>query len=250
MLIGYTLFQVLTIRRKTRGSEDGSRKQSVDQGEEDDEVSFNPEAVTAIAENGTSLTNGDEEPTGKPKGKRKSSAEKFLEDNASYFQLEVLSSKTRSSKIFETNGETSEKGTEGFHNSFLDFLKSKGVEGKDEEKDERSRGRHKSGPVGGASRKSRQRASSCHQSPRSDSEESFRTPRSRSQFCKARARSTKLRSRSRDFSPSGSETDTNEKQSTPRSKPKKKEVTTPKPEDSSDDERLVMNFAIRISRLS
>ena len=221
------LLQVLTIRRKTRGSEDESRKDSTDPGDEDDEVSFNPDTVNTIAENG--ITNGDES-TSKSKSKRKSSAEKFLEDNASYFQLEVLSSKTRSSKTFETNGESSEKEPVGFHNSFLDFLKSKGVEGKDEEPGERSRSRHKSGPSGGIQRKSRPRTSSCRHSPvRSDSEDSVRAPRSRSQY-------SKVRSRSRDYSPSESEPEiSNGKLAL--SKIRKKEKTPSKCIDSSDDER-------------
>ena len=222
----------MTIRRKTRGSEDESRKGLPDPGDEDDEVSFNPDTVSTLVVNG--IINGDEL-CGKTKGKRKSSAEKFLEDNASYFQLEVLASKTRSSKTFDTNGETSEKEPVGFHNSFLDFLKSKGVEGKNGEPGERSRSRHKSGPSGGVKRKSRPRTSSCRHSPvRSDSEDSVRAPRSRSQFSKVRSRTQ--RSKSRDYSPSESEPEiSNGKLGLNRVQ--KKEKTPSKCIDSSDDER-------------
>jgi len=208
----------LTIRRKTRGgSEDGLRRRaSVLDG--DDEISFNMDSA-AVLENG----HGHEEYDGggvlaKSKGKRKSSAEKFLEDNVNYFQLEVLPSKTRSTKL--VNGDD----TVGYHNSFLDFLKSKGVEGKDESDDAadgedraRSRNRHKSGPVGGErvpySRAARPRAASFHQqSPsRSDSEESVvrRPPRARSQIGirRSRSRARSKSSRRRDASPSGSESD-------------------------------------------
>lgn len=223
------------MRRKTRGSEDGTR-QPAEQGEEDDEVTFHPDTVSAIAENGNSLSNGDE--SASKKAKRKSSAEKFLEDNASYFQLEVLATKTRSSKTFEANGEGQEK--EGFHNSFLDFLKSKGVEGKDDSDSERSRARHRSGPSGGATKQSRKRASSCHQSPtRSDSEDSVRPQRSRSHVTKSRTR-RRPRSRSRDFSPSESEQDFPSEKSTHQRSTRK--VKSVKMEDSSDDERSVEVF--------
>jgi len=232
--------QVLTIRRKTRGSEDGSRNSSTDlPAEEDDEVTFNPETVNVIVENGTSA-NGEENSAGKTKAKRKSSAEKFLEDNASYFQLEVLASKTRSSKNFDTHGGAAENGedekVEGFHNSFLDFLKSKGVEGKGEDGEEsRSRARHKSGPISGASRKSRQRKSSCQSPARSDSEDSFKPPRSRSQIGKSRTR-VRLRSRSREFSPSESETEFRDKTPTRNRLRKKDPATVSKLLESSDDE--------------
>jgi hypothetical protein len=156
--------------------------------------------------------------------------------------LEVLPCKTRSTK--PTNGEDSV----GYHNSFLDFLKSKGVEGKDEsdessENSERARprSRHKSGPVGKAavaSREARPRASSFHhQSPqRSDSEDSLvpQPPRSRSQARTARSRSRarSLSSTHLDGSPSGSEVDgiVSKKRKTSRNRIVK---TT----DSSDDER-------------
>ena len=86
------------------------------EAEDDDEVSFR-------------YNNGDSEGSrGKPK--RKTSAEKFLEDNVNYFQLEVLPSKTRSNKRLADNGDSGddEASKEGFHDSFLNFLKSKGVE--------------------------------------------------------------------------------------------------------------------------
>eukprot|EP00092_Neocalanus_flemingeri_P026768 GFUD01029020.1.p1 GENE.GFUD01029020.1~~GFUD01029020.1.p1 ORF type:complete len:1351 (-),score=455.67 GFUD01029020.1:27-4079(-) len=97
--------------------------------ETDDEISFRDIRL-----------NGDSPEDGKNKSKRKSNAERFLEDNANYFQLEVLSSKTRSNKLL-TDGESDdeEDGKGGFHTSFLDFLKSKGVE-----KDSTGRSRHKS----------------------------------------------------------------------------------------------------------
>ena len=221
------LFQVLPVRRKTRGSEDGPRP-SAEQGEDDDEVTFHPGTIGAIAENGAGLSNGEEAAT--KKAKRKSSAEKFLEDNASYFQLEVLASKTRSSKTFESNGD---EVKEGFHNSFLDFLKSKGVEGKDDSDSDRSRSRHKSGPSGtGSPKKLPQRASSFHQSPsRSDSEDSIRPQRSRSQVTKSKSR-RKRRSRSRDYSPSESE------QEFPSEKPpgSTRKAKPLKDVDSSDEE--------------
>jgi len=224
--------KVLTIRRKTRGSEDGSRKMSSDQpDEDDDEVTFNPETVSAFAENGAGLANGTDDSGAKPKNKRKSSAEKFLEDNASYFQLEVLPAKTRSSKVFECNGEPEPDTSElaqpsvpaskvdepaDYHNSFLDFLKSKRARGKDDMDDEDEtnngeRSRKMAGPTDEEARgKARRRVpSAClNQSPsRSDSEDSFRPPRSRSQMSRARSRN-RVRSRSNDFSASESETDT------------------------------------------
>ena len=237
---------ILTIRRKTRGgSEDGLRRRASEL-DGDDEISFNPDSTTVI-ENGHGSVFDDDSSgvsvVGKSKGKRKSSAEKFLEDNVNYFQLEVLPCKTRSTK--PVNGDD----TVGYHNSFLDFLKSKGVEGKDESDETvdssglaRSRSRHKSGPVGGAAsstlRDSRPRASSFHhQSPlRSDSEDSLipRLPRSRSQFRNGRSRSRarSMSSRQLDASPSGSEADTvvSKKCKTPR----KRVIKTA---DSSDDER-------------
>jgi len=237
--------QVLTVRRKTRGSEDGARKTATESADDDDEVSFNPETVNNIVENGSISNCDDANGTCKPKAKRKSSAEKFLEDNASYFQLEVLSSKTRSSKNYEHADDEEEKDDqkteEGFHNSFLDFLKSKGVEGNDAADDDnddepRARSRHKSGPTSGAFRKSRQRTSSCNQSPalESDSEDSFKPPRSRSQVGRSKIKS-RIRSASRDFSPSESENEANEKLAQ-RSKLRKKNASKPKIIDSSDDE--------------
>jgi len=98
---------------------------------DDDEISFRDIAL-----------NGDSPEDGKKQSKRKSNAERFLEDNANYFQLEVLSSKTRSSKSVNDGDEDDsedEEGKGGFHNSFLDFLKSKGVE-----KESTGRSRHKS----------------------------------------------------------------------------------------------------------
>ena len=238
--------KVLTVRRKTRGSEDGARKTATESADDDDEVSFNPETVNNIVENGSISNCDDANGTCKPKAKRKSSAEKFLEDNASYFQLEVLSSKTRSSKNYEHADDEEEKDDqkteEGFHNSFLDFLKSKGVEGNDAADDDnddepRARSRHKSGPTSGAFRKSRQRTSSCNQSPalESDSEDSFKPPRSRSQVGRSKIKS-RIRSASRDFSPSESENEANEKLAQ-RSKLRKKNASKPKIIDSSDDER-------------
>ena len=230
---------ILTIRRKTRGgSEDGAlRRASALDG--DDEISFNMDSAVVI-ENGHDVDEADSEgPTAKTKGKRKSSAEKFLEDNVNYFQLEVLPSKTRSTKPVNGND------TLGYHNSFLDFLKSKEVEGGEESDDvtdgaSRARSRHKSGPVGGlpSSRGARPRASSFHQRapPRSDSEESLvrRPSRSRSRLRNARSRS-RVRSRSArqlDGSPSDSETEAivSKKCKTPR-----KRAT--QAAESSDDER-------------
>ena len=49
---------MLTVRRKTRGSEDGTRK-TAEFTEEDDEVTFNPETVSNIVENG-SISNCDD----------------------------------------------------------------------------------------------------------------------------------------------------------------------------------------------
>lgn len=252
---------ILTIRRKTRGgsAEDVVRRRA-SALDGDDEISFNMESTTASRENGQEddSDDGDEfegscgngGPAAKSKGKRKSSAEKFLEDNVNYFQLEVLPCKTRSTKPL--NGDA----TAGYHNSFLDFLKSKGVEGSGEDGDgdegtnrARSRNRHKSGPVGGGlsgqesstSRDSRPRASSFHHQspPRSDSEDSFKRrrrspPRSRSPFSTG-ANNIRSRSRARarqvDASPSGSEAESavSKKHKTPR----KRAVRA---SDSSDDE--------------
>merc|ERR1719348_2787526 len=82
----------------------------------DDEISFRD-------------VNGDiDHEDGKSKIKRKSNTEKFLEDNANYFQLEVINSKTRSHKHDVKDVESDdEQSKDGFHTSFLDFLKSKGV---------------------------------------------------------------------------------------------------------------------------
>lgn len=100
--------------------------------ETDDEISFRDIKLK-----------GDSPDDGKNKSKRKSNAERFLEDNANYFQLEVLSSKTRSNKLVkdddQCDSEEEEDGKGGFHNSFFDFLKSKGVE-----KESTGRSRHKS----------------------------------------------------------------------------------------------------------
>jgi len=97
--------------------------------EPDDEISFRDVRL-----------NGDNADDGKNRPKRKSNAERFLEDNANYFQLEVLNSKTRSNKVLESpDGDSDDGGKGGFHTSFLDFLKSKGVE-----KDASGRSRHKS----------------------------------------------------------------------------------------------------------
>ena len=97
----------------------------------DDEISFRDIKV-----------NGEDDDDSKTKIKRKSNTEKFLEDNANYFQLEVLNSKTRSSKSNgkddDSDGEDDEESKDGFHTSFLDFLKSKGVS------KESGRSRHKS----------------------------------------------------------------------------------------------------------
>ena len=96
--------------------------------DDDEEVSFR-------------YNNGDSEGS-RSKPKRKTSAEKFLEDNVNYFQLEVLPSKTRSNKRIADNGDSGddEASKEGFHNSFLDFLKSKDVE----KEESNGRCRHKS----------------------------------------------------------------------------------------------------------
>jgi len=98
--------------------------------ETDDEISFRDIRL-----------NGENSEDGKNRPKRKSNAERFLEDNANYFQLEVLNAKTRSNKVIESpDGDSDEDGGKGgFHTSFLDFLKSKGVE-----KDAAGRSRHKS----------------------------------------------------------------------------------------------------------
>merc|ERR1719348_2821881 len=92
----------------------------------DDEISFRD-------------VNGDiDHEDGKSKIKRKSNTEKFLEDNANYFQLEVLNTKTRSHKVNEKDVDSDDDSKDGFHTSFLDFLKSKGVS------KESGRTRHKS----------------------------------------------------------------------------------------------------------
>ena len=238
MLIIQLLFQQLPIRR-TRCSVEG-RKGSVETAEDDEEdceVTFNPD----------SMSNG-ESAASKSKAKRKSSAEKFLEDNSNYFQLEVLAAKTRSSKILDDIGTSGNNGSkQDFHNSFLDFLKSKEVED-DEEVDEddedsdlpASRTRHKSGPA--ADRRHRNGGGDYSPSParsdstdsprrhsRGDSSESPRPHRARGHNSKPRSMS-RLRSRSREFSLSESEADT-----------EKSNLSIPRKEncslESSDDER-------------
>ena len=81
--------------------------------ETDDEISFRDIKL-----------NGDSPDDGKNKSKRKSNAERFLEDNANYFQLEVLTSKTRSNKLVTdgSEGDSDGDGKGGFHTSFLDLL--------------------------------------------------------------------------------------------------------------------------------
>ena len=95
----------------------------------DDEISFRDHSA-----------NGGEAEEVKTKLKRKSNTEKFLEDNANYFQLEVLNSKTRSHRLTNKNADSEDEASskEGFQNSFFDFLKSKGVS------QESGRSRHKS----------------------------------------------------------------------------------------------------------
>jgi len=115
--------EVLSLRSK--------RTNIINCDETDDEISFRDIKF-----------NGDTPEDGKNKPKRKSNAERFLEDNANYFQLEVLNSKTRSSKVVSesADGDSDDGGGKGgFHTSFLDFLKSKGVE-----KEASGRSRHKS----------------------------------------------------------------------------------------------------------
>jgi len=140
------------------------------EAEDDDEVSFR-------------YNNGDSESSrGKPK--RKTSAEKFLEDNVNYFQLEVLPSKTRSNKRLVDNGDSGddEASKEGFHDSFLNFLKSKGVE----KEESNGRSRHKSeGEREGRSRTVAGRSRSSH-SPYHRSRSSHRAVNGRS---KSRGRS-------------------------------------------------------------
>jgi len=115
--------EVLSLRSK--------RTNVINCDETDDEISFRDIKF-----------NGDTPEDGKNKPKRKSNAERFLEDNANYFQLEVLNSKTRSNKVVSEcpDGDSDDGGGKGgFHTSFLDFLKSKGVE-----KEASGRSRHKS----------------------------------------------------------------------------------------------------------
>jgi hypothetical protein len=72
------------------------------------------------------LCNGDVLPYQRPmpasKKKRKSSDEKFLEDNSDYYGIQVLPNKLRSS--------------EPFHNTFLDFLQQSHVEVEDKYREE------------------------------------------------------------------------------------------------------------------
>ena len=95
----------------------------------DDEISFRDIS-----------TNGEEAEEVKKKLKRKSNTEKFLEDNANYFQLEVLNSKTRSHRLTDKNPDSEDEASSKheFQSSFFDFLKSKGVS------KESGRSRHKS----------------------------------------------------------------------------------------------------------
>ena len=117
-----------SMRPEPKKSQNTSRRRSCED-ETDDEISFRDIKI-----------NGDDSDEGKTKIKRKSNTEKFLEDNANYFQLEVINSKTRSHKHDVKDVESDdEQSKDGFHTSFLDFLKSKGVS-----KDSGSRSRHKS----------------------------------------------------------------------------------------------------------
>ena len=59
---------------------------------------------------------------GPPKKKRKSSAEKFLEDNSEYYGFQVLPSKLRSSSLDQST----------FPNPFLDFLHRRSNSGDNE----------------------------------------------------------------------------------------------------------------------
>ena len=116
------------MRPEPKKSQNTSRRRSCED-ETDDEISFRDIKI-----------NGDDSDEGKSKIKRKSNTEKFLEDNANYFQLEVINSKTRSHKHEAKDIESDDdQSKDGFHTSFLDFLKSKGVS-----KDSGSRSRHKS----------------------------------------------------------------------------------------------------------
>ena len=152
---------LISVRRKTRstsveGGERSAKTRGARYNDDDEEVTFHPASVT---ENGEAYVNGDDSglssQCGKIKSKRKSSAEKFLEDNATYFQLEVLPSKTRSHKLFDENSDSNDDeesnghlnrsdGGPGFHHSFLNFLKSKDLPGAQRG----GRVRHKSGPGG------------------------------------------------------------------------------------------------------
>jgi len=153
--------------------------------DDDEEVSFR-------------YNNGDSEGS-RSKPKRKTSAEKFLEDNVNYFQLEVLPSKTRSNKRIADNGDSGddEASKEGFHNSFLDFLKSKDVE----KEESNGRCRHKSeGEREGRSRTVAGRSRSSH-SPYHRSRSSNRAVNGRS---KSRGRS-KSKAKSKGAEESASE---------------------------------------------
>ena len=168
------------------------------EAEDDDEVSFR-------------YNNGDSEGSrGKPK--RKTSAEKFLEDNVNYFQLEVLPSKTRSNKRLADNGDSGddEASKEGFHDSFLNFLKSKGVE----KEESNGRSRHKSeGEREGRSRTVAGRSRSSH-SPYHRSRSSHRAVNGRS---KSRGRSKAKAAGVEDCEQSASESsDTEGKTKRPR----------------------------------
>ena len=179
--------------------------------DDDDEVSFHPDAVEAFNDvKDEPIANGDDINTSKNiSPKRKSMSEKFLEDNANYFQLDVLPTRTRSSRYPEDVSDedvSTSKAVAGFHNSFLDFLKSKGVEGKETEDNcdkAGKRKRRKSGPSIGRRSTSTTRikrprsTSSCGRfSPGTDDESSSRS--------EAKTRSSRTRVRS-PFSRTGAE---------------------------------------------
>lgn len=201
--------------------------------EDDDEVSFR---------NGDSLA--EDEGSRSCNKKRKTSAEKFLEDNANYFQLEVLSSKTRSNKQISNNCDSCEDDEggkeEGFHNSFLDFLKSKGVE----KEDTVGRSRHKSAEMEcgreGRSRTFGNRSMSSSNSPYQRSRSTNREPNGRS---KSRGRS-KSKVKAEDHSASESESDSKISRSSRRCRKTLREMSP----SGSEAESVISRPASRRSR--
>ena len=94
------------VKIECNGEQNGHANEDDDEDPDDPLSLNNANSATANAN-----ANANEPPT---KKKRKSSAEKFLEDNSEYYGFQVLPSKLRSSSLDQSN--------HVFPNPFLDFL--------------------------------------------------------------------------------------------------------------------------------